>query len=58
VLAHPDVLAFLTTRQVDVAGEHLTRLNAFPPSLARVATAASAAAQLARAAIAVTPVRV
>ncbi len=53
VVAHPDVLAFLTTRQVDVAGEHLARLDAFPLSLARVATAASAAAQVARAAIAV-----
>jgi hypothetical protein len=46
VFAHPDVLAFLTTRQIDVPGEHLARLDAFPLPLARVCATAAAPTQV------------
>jgi hypothetical protein len=46
VFAHPDVLAFLTTRQVDVAGEHLAWLDAFPLPLAGVCPTAAATTQV------------
>jgi hypothetical protein len=46
VFAHPDVLALLTTRQVDVAGEHLAWLDAFPLPLAGVCATAAATTQI------------
>jgi hypothetical protein len=36
VVAYPDVLAFASTRQVDVVREHVPRLDAFPLPLAGI----------------------
>jgi hypothetical protein len=52
-IAHPDVLALASGRQVDVSREHLSRLGPFTLPLAWIGAAAAASAQLTRPAIAV-----
>jgi hypothetical protein len=52
VVAYPDVLAFASARQIDVAREHLPRLDAFPLPLARICSSAAAPTQVTRAILA------